>query len=716
MLAKSRSDFIARHSALSAPDVFLPRLLLCCGLPQSSLLSMIERLGQLGDDSLNRDKCFGELLSPSATTEWGLGHIIKRTLITRKLLGRISADINILHSKECCDTSIIETVASSSFVSWLEKECKNGEDKLKSSRSKKRNNAWSSKGQNASSLDLKEASTVSVAFSSIFNEDEDRRNEIQMDDFRGNLMPSFSNVDAVEIGLDDRNLNTFISDLMYSDPTELDSVIGNVYAKLVTRRIGLPIGKIENTNDNFPINDLKLVLDGATQLLLRYRSLHVRSAIFTRTVLKWVPILSEYCEESFWEILFSKQLEDNNEFKDIMNLLVTRCTASWGTSYTSSCQAWILRKVIAEELDCYSTSLFLKCLVHKAGQLSSCDVPLIFRDSKEDGNFLAIEQQPEAVAAFRLALDGAKCWYQESDMKIGRERNLLPDWMVLMLLVGKQGKKHLDLITTMLVDRLPSDKWEGQLIPGTLLRLYSQFPSAMNLNNGKTRQVLVNAAAEMASDWLKWRTIFDERIERMIFNLMSNPNQRQQQLLSDISKRHPLIACRHILCMADALSKDASVTYYPQDLERRAHTISGAVPNAAIAQIDSSTIKVIIMQWGNEFTETLWGATLDILITIPEEVIFVCGHQMGLLELLNLYLKLFATQVFMEVVNPNSALLRIRENFLKFVNSFLLSNCSKCELWLESEILGVLKKGCVVKDVFKLCDMKLSDNSIDEPE
>ena len=137
MLAKSRCDFIARHSALSTPDVFLPSLLLCCGLPQSSLLSMIERLGQLGDESSNHDKCFGELLSPSVTAEWGLGHTIKRSLITWKLLRRITADINILRSKEGCDDSIIKTVSLSSFVSWLEKECKNGEDKIKRIRLKK---------------------------------------------------------------------------------------------------------------------------------------------------------------------------------------------------------------------------------------------------------------------------------------------------------------------------------------------------------------------------------------------------------------------------------------------------------------------------------------------------------------------------------------------------------------------------------------------------
>jgi len=382
--------------------------------------------------------------------------------------------------------------------------------------------------------------------------------------------------------------------------------------------------------------------------------------------------------------------------------------------HISSCQSWILKKVMAEELGSYSTSSLLKCIVHKACQLSPCDKPLIFRDNVEDSKFLAIDQQPEAVAAFQLALDGAKCWYQRSEVKIiGGERNLLPDWMVLILFLGNQGKKHLDLITNMLVDMLPSDKWEGQIIPGTLLRLYSQFPAAMNLNNGKTRQVLVNTAAEMASDWLKWQTIFDERIERMILNLVIDPNQRQQQMLSDISKRHPLIFCRQIFSMSDALVKDGAVTLLQQDAERSSHVLDDTIPRTIIAQIESNTIKVTISQWGNEFTETLWSSILDILMGLPEEVIFVCGHQMGLPRLLNLYLKLLVTHLFMEVTETNSGsgLLRIRGKFLKFANSFYVSNRPSCELWLESEIFGVLKNGCTVKDMFDLCDMKLLNNT-----
>ena len=53
ILTKCRRDFIARHSVLSTPVIFLPRLLLCCGLPRTYFLSVIKRLGAFGIEKID---------------------------------------------------------------------------------------------------------------------------------------------------------------------------------------------------------------------------------------------------------------------------------------------------------------------------------------------------------------------------------------------------------------------------------------------------------------------------------------------------------------------------------------------------------------------------------------------------------------------------------------------------------------------------------------
>ena len=47
MLAKARCANIVRRTVLSIPPEFLPRILLCSGLSQSSVTTIIERLGHV---------------------------------------------------------------------------------------------------------------------------------------------------------------------------------------------------------------------------------------------------------------------------------------------------------------------------------------------------------------------------------------------------------------------------------------------------------------------------------------------------------------------------------------------------------------------------------------------------------------------------------------------------------------------------------------------
>ena len=121
MLARSRSDFIAKRAALTAPNGFLPRLLLCSGLPRASLQSMIDRLGKLGDQSKDVDKLFSQLLVPSATSQWDIGRLGRRREVSRKLMGRLSAYSRMYNLSD------LEEEISFTFLDWLSKSCGSAE-------------------------------------------------------------------------------------------------------------------------------------------------------------------------------------------------------------------------------------------------------------------------------------------------------------------------------------------------------------------------------------------------------------------------------------------------------------------------------------------------------------------------------------------------------------------------------------------------------------
>eukprot|EP00559_Dactyliosolen_fragilissimus_P007481 CAMPEP_0184869980 /NCGR_PEP_ID=MMETSP0580-20130426/36052_1 /TAXON_ID=1118495 /ORGANISM="Dactyliosolen fragilissimus" /LENGTH=211 /DNA_ID=CAMNT_0027371833 /DNA_START=351 /DNA_END=983 /DNA_ORIENTATION=- len=181
-----------------------------------------------------------------------------------------------------------------------------------------------------------------------------------------------------------------------------------------------------------------------------------------------------------------------------------------------------------------------------------------------------MQSHQSAKQAIILALDIAKVWvkdqnhwYQDQNFPERRvlslPRNILPEWLVLMLLIGKCGKKHLDLLVQSILDSLFSDGSENTSLPIILLFLYANFPSKMALNNAKIRNTLVEASRSIGSEWLRWRSSLDEQLEDAIRGLMMNPIQRQQQYIFDICKRHPLLVMRQIGLIKDILKNDADV-------------------------------------------------------------------------------------------------------------------------------------------------------------
>lgn len=97
MLARARCDSVIRRTALSIPAEFLPRILLCSGLPATSVLTIIQKLGHIMETAHDRPAIFAKLLAPITLSGSKVGYRgNKRDMaVKRKMLARITAYFRI---------------------------------------------------------------------------------------------------------------------------------------------------------------------------------------------------------------------------------------------------------------------------------------------------------------------------------------------------------------------------------------------------------------------------------------------------------------------------------------------------------------------------------------------------------------------------------------------------------------------------------------------
>ena len=701
MLTKCRSDFIARHSVLSTPVIFLPRLLLCCGLPRTSFLSVIKRLGAFGITK-NRHKCFSKLLSASATSEWGVGHV-KSSLIKRKLLGRISAYIS--------RNSEPPWVENSSFVRWLVEECSDYNVQIKKSKTKKAGRLYLSSrngnliADNLKSIDALESSLLEIMQPQI---DEESSIDIEIKQ-SGSPIESISNklpkalvFDTSETSNDINceSVRKLCKEHLFE---KLEYELEHTHTFFLSRSSRLCNNYSNISNQRNPMALLSV------ELLQIFIASKQRPILLRRILFKWVPRFTQIFNDiSCWNLLFKQPDISDFELRETLELLVTRCLEIWDIKSIVACQLWILSVVKSREIEIetFSLSLFLTFLVYKSGQISPhCVCPI---DSLQPESYFAINTQENTRAAVFLALKCAKHW--SSPTTLFKNDDILPDWFILILSIGKCGKKYLDLIAKMLLDSLehPSGSWESLLIPGTLLRLYAAFPT-MSLANPKTRKTLVNATMDLASEWFEWKNPLDEQLDDALKILAINPIQKQSQLISDFCKRHPLIAVRRLVFIHDILKRDAAISQH--EVEKRNRTHLGINDVVAVAESEHGILKVTVIHWGYHFNEALWSSVLSILSSFPEEVIFTCGKEMGLLQLLNLFISLILVQE--EARNGGiNATTRVRMKLFKLVSDFMSSNQQFCITWTKSKLKDFQERGTIKEILEKECNFTINEDSV----
>ncbi|KAL7488211.1 hypothetical protein ACHAW6_015042 [Cyclotella cf. meneghiniana] len=643
-LAKAKDGIVAKHAALSAPDVFLPRLLLCCGISQLSFSTMLNRLNEIGRSS-PEPKTFGELLSPTAISAWGLPRIGTRRILKRRLLGRILAYMRISRNDPFSnDDEKSLDKRHAPFVSWLFTECKSWDEP------KKTHAESSSCRENITAFATGDIN-AEVEFASLDTGDFDA--------------PSWSTDRSIEVTAEISLCRTeFISENF------IRSCIFNERHILLEESLELKERSFI-TNSQYD--------DGSTaKILLEMYSIFKDEGRFVRILLKWVPRLLQIGRgNDTWHIIFVDVLEKSKyslKFETCV-ALVSSCAMQWPHEYILECQRW----VVSQQARCcpwnshLSLKLVLRFLVLSSEQKS---VHVFDYNRTPPCRFHYVQSPDCAKCIVDLSLT---CLSLDDQKSTNREvctinaRNVLPDGLVLILIVAKAGKEYLDLTTELILNRIDESP---RVFSSLLLRLYTLFPSLTNLSKNRLRTSLLQGAKEHMASWMQLRCPLDSQIRAMISYLSKSPHKPLLQSIIQIASQHPLLLMRHLNDIWRGLIDDGSgLDSHGQPLIKRGR-IQGNIPEV-FAEIDGRTIKVMIVQWGYSFSEPVWSSMLDLLLSIPSEVLFRVGVDSGLHEIMDVYSRLFVVHTC--ELKSETNIIQLRGKFTRLLSLFESYNTAQHE-------------------------------------
>lgn len=673
MLAKSGSDFIAKRVALAAPTTFLPRLLLCSGLPRASLLTMIDRLGKLGEKAVDANKAFHQLLIPSASSEWDIGRLGQRREVARKLLGRISAYSRMYNLVELN----AEGVISFSFVEWLSSTCQSSQ-KLTKIKAKKPKLAPAAIFTSIESAEL------------LFNsmpmhtpDSEEILSVTQMDadasDMTKFLVFKKKNVVFPPKSLGEaKAIEHFLACAFeQNEPDTIDKwLCRNFFDQplpMRRKKWGQEVkGAPKLSNDELSF----LLLQGYIQLERKVEGI-------ASILVKWIPKLtSSHGSPKLWKILFA----DGQKPAFMWDNLVSRCFQTWNHTHKAQCRRWILSDEREEKLDSVKVVRFLiQASTFSAVHVQSFeDLPVAVED-------LTWGRTEETVrSATGIALDCLLSFDYERRL---RSRSDPPECLVLLLLIARLGRNQIQFISSAIGKRMQTnDKQHKCLLLLSLLRIYTYFPFSMNLGTAVLRLNLMEAVEVSADDWLSWRSPLDDLIHDMIYTALSNmSSQRSVQSLIDTAKKHPLLLLRKLDIMENHLEKDAMVRTCKATDDTVGYITGQGLGGPLSANANGKKLKISIKHWGYSYREHVWTTILDVISAVPNEVLFQCGLKMGLLELLGVYLRLVLVQS--QLQTNIDRLRNLKEKFSEFLGKFKSANMKEFDSWMASSNSGLPSLG-----------------------
>jgi len=636
LLATSNSDVIAKQAALSVPDIFLPRLLLCCGMSKTSFVTMLERLTKLGASVSDPAKLYNELISTSAVSEWGLQRG-NRVAIKKRIHGRIASYLRIFrNAMRDHEKDELDAIAKCAFVTWLASEVSTST--VKKSDSTTRSFDEIIKNLNASaSLCLDEESIADL---------EEEAVDLSIDE-------RIELIDAVESTRHAR----YPTDGIIISEEFINSIV-------VVGQYNLLDELLEQLKSDAILSNIEVDVSGLVRALMNSCASSNFDPSLGRVILKFVPQLSQFsCDDNLWQTIFIDMVEKSIDEQYLLSL-VSGCISLWSDEGISACQEWILTH--HGSTNALSMKLLLRFLVVSSGQ-------------GRESNFICAQSKEYAESTMKIVLQYLEMTSDKSsDTRFSEERNNLPDWLILTLILAKS---HHQCIVTMLMETIGSNSSCTPTIYCVLLRLYLMFPMSSQWNDTEVINHLIKAAKHHTKKSLRWRCPFDSKVFEMLRDLGTSPHTRLLQSATEFTKVHSLIVIRHLHVLHERLVADG---LGGTDCSRTGRV--GVRPPAKMAQIGDRLVKVSILRWGFSYNESVWSSVLDLMLSFPAELLFTCGIDTGLLLVLEDCLKLFYAHV-MEL-GSEECISTIRTKFVHLIQSFRACNSVEFQKWSQTDIAG----------------------------
>lgn len=604
MLARSKSDVIAKRAALSAPSSFLPRLLLCSGLPRTSLLSMIDRLGQLGEVSADLEKTYSQLMVPSAASEWDIGRLGKRKEVSRKLLGRLRAYAQMHKLSNLKEGEKISTT----FLTWLS-STQVGE-RSRRQKAKKEKSVVST--QHVASLESCDAILDIVNAEAVESSDgmamKVKTDSLGINEFLADCqdhMTAIQSCDCTNL----ENLEICFNQVVAAEQ-------GDVLDEWLERYVNdLLVQRIESTK----ASSLRLAL--GCMLLEHFNHLERKTESFGATLVKWVPTLSiTVGSPKLWSLLLAK----GQKPRFLWSNLISRCSQTWSHSHMAAYREWIL---LQKDFQSFDIEKSIRLLLHSVPWANThvnglIEPPLSEMDKSwgytEDYVRAAVEMS--IVALLASAID-------ETFLSQAVSRSELPDAMVLLLLLAGFGRKQVQLVSQILVQSLASgDENTRRILLAPILRMYSCFPQNVNLGIAALRSALKEAVVLFSPEWLVWRSPVDEVLEDLIVGVVENGStSRAFQALLEESKNHPLLIMKKLRSMVQHLEQDATARDTELGGDQRI-LIFGKALTSVSAKINNKIVRITVRHWGFNYTEFMWLAFFDVIASGNVNFLLLTPH------------------------------------------------------------------------------------------
>lgn len=656
MLAKSRSDSLAKRAALSAPAVFLPRLLLCSTLPRASFLAMLDKLGRLGDATKDRDSLYNGLMYRSSFYERDTSRIGHRRDVAQMLLARLAAYVR-LHKVLLQG---VPSNISTTFLAWLTKECQSVRNTTIDTKLKKTSNARN---------ELRMAPVTGTSLLSALRNDIDDSIKTMINTDEDTSFHRFRESTRIietlpSVGKDITAYRTLILDYIKNGQCSFLNECLQCFAADTERM--LLTSKISEMIDS---------TDLSVEILRSYYELKHPHHGLPEIILKWVPRLScERGKASLWVLIFQYSQSSSNAY--LTRRLLSNCLTSWSIQHIITCKEWILTLDHSESIDYEKLAMFLTL----CSEQSTAQNDLISEFSYGTSKWIAKDFVLKGTLIAIKSLNQSP----KHETKALRRRNCLPSGFTLVFLLTGSGKKQLRSICDLILREHSVLDTESPLrssLEALFLRLYLNFPYWLDLGSVTARKVLMSASETFAFSWGSWLSSADDKIDDML-HVVANGDIQNMKQLSEMSRKQPLLLLRKLPRLVSILIADA--TNHGSGRPYQQGTIIGSDSLVQCSAVfHGETLKVIITHWGYTYNEQLWVAFLEVLLLMPQEVLFSSGLKVGLLDLFNVYVMLLSVQF--DLLSANKRL-RLRTKFDETLVAFRNCNSQGWSKWLISSI------------------------------